>query len=192
MIYPIGIQSFEKLRNGGYVYVDKTAHIYNLSTTGSCYFLSRPRRFGKSLLISTMEAYFSGKKELFKDLALETLDTEWTQYPILHLDLNTGKYDSENSLEERLDATLTQWEAIYGKDEERYSLGIRFEFLVRRAFEKTDKQVVILIDEYDKPLLQTIGNKELQDKYRSILKAFYSVLKTQDKYIRFTFITGVT
>ncbi len=192
MIYPIGIQNFEKLRNDGYVYVDKTAHIHRLATTGSYYFLSRPRRFGKSLLISTMDAYFSGKKELFKGLAMEQLEQKWTKYPILHLDLNTNQYFTDDSLEERLDASLSLWEAVYGKDEVKYSLEIRFEFLVRRVYEKTGERVVILVDEYDKPLLQTIGNDELQEKFRRILKAFYSVLKTQDQYIKFGFLTGVT
>ncbi len=192
MIYPIGIQNFESLRNDGYVYVDKTAHIHRLVSTGRYYFLSRPRRFGKSLLISTMDAYFSGRKELFKGLAMEQLEQKWTKHPILHLDLNTNQYFTDDSLEERLDASLSQWEAIYGKDEKTYSLEIRFEFLVRRAYEKTGERVVILVDEYDKPLLQTIGNDNLQEKFRRILKAFYSVLKTQDKYIKFAFLTGVT
>ncbi len=192
MIYPIGIQNFESLRNDGYVYVDKTAHIYRLATTGRYYFLSRPRRFGKSLLISTMNAYFSGQKELFKGLAIEQLEQKWTKHPILHLDLNTSQYNTEHSLNERLDASLSQWEALYGKDEVKYSLEIRFEFLVRRAYEKTGERVVILVDEYDKPMLQAIGNEELQTKFRNTLKAFYSVLKTQDRYIKFGFLTGVT
>ncbi len=192
MKYPIGIQHFESLINDGYVYVDKTEQIYRLSNTGRYYFLSRPRRFGKSLLISTMEAYFSGKKELFKGLAMEQLETEWTEYPILHLDLNTGKYDREEELKYRLDNTLYQWEQSYGSGEKEDSLALRFEGIIRRVFEKTGKQVVILIDEYDKPMLQAIGNKDLQDKFRSTLKAFYSVLKTQDRYIKFAFITGVT
>ncbi len=192
MIYPIGIQNFEKLRNDGYVYVDKTAHIYRLAATGSYYFLSRPRRFGKSLLISTMDAYFSGRRDLFEGLAIEKLEQKWRKHPVLHLDLNTNQYNKSESLEERLDASLKQWEAIYGKDDVKYSLEIRFEFLVQRAYEKTGERVVILVDEYDKPLLHAIGNDELQEDYRRILKAFYSVLKTQDKYIKFAFLTGVT
>ncbi len=192
MKYPIGIQNFEKIRKEGYVYVDKTAYIHQLSTTGVYYFLSRPRRFGKSLLISTMEAYFSGKKELFKGLAMETLETEWTEYPILHLDLNTGKYDSEEKLDFVLNNTLIGWEEEYGTSFSEKTFELRFQGIIRRAYENTGKQVVILIDEYDKPLLQAIGNEDLQSKYRSTLKAFYSVLKTQDRYIRFAFLTGVT
>ncbi len=192
MIYPIGIQSFEKLRNDGYVYVDKTAHIHRLVSNGSYYFLSRPRRFGKSLLISTMDAYFSGRKELFEGLAMEQLEQKWTKHPILHLDLNTGKYDTTESLDERLNNTLVLWEEQYGKRDSETTLALRFEGLVQRAYEKTGERVVILVDEYDKPMLQAIGNNELQENFRSTLKAFYSVLKTQDKYIKFAFLTGVT
>ncbi len=192
MIYPIGIQSFEKLRRDGYVYVDKTMHIHRLATTGSYYFLSRPRRFGKSLLLSTMKAYFLGQKELFEGLALEQLEEKWTKYPVLYLDLNTGKYDSPESLEERLDYTLGQWESVYGKENEKTSLALRFEGIIRRAYEKTGERVVILVDEYDKPMLQAIGNDELQHSFRSTLKAFYSVMKTQDGFIKFAFLTGVT
>ncbi len=192
MKYPIGIQNFESLINDGYTYVDKTAHIYNLLNTGRYYFLSRPRRFGKALLISTMEAYFSGKREFFKGLAMENLETEWTEYPILHIDLNTGKYDREEELVSLLNSILYQWEQSYGKEENEDTLSLRFKGIIQRAYEKTGKQVVILIDEYDKPLLQAIGNEDLQTKYCSTLKAFYSVLKTQDRYIKFAFLTGVT
>lgn len=192
MKYPIGIQNFRKIREEGYVYVDKTASIYKLASTGCYYFLSRPRRFGKSLLISTMEAYFTGKKELFEGLALTELETEWKTYPVLYLDLNTGKYDSEEDLEDRLDETLSQWETKYPTRGGKTSLAIRFERVVASAFERTGRQAVILVDEYDKPMLQALGNEELQDKFRSTLKAFYSVLKTQDKYIKFAFLTGVS
>ncbi len=192
MIYPIGIQNFEKLRNDGYVYVDKTAHIHRLTSTGSYYFLSRPRRFGKSLLVSTMYAYFSGRKDLFSGLALEQLEQKWTKHPILHLDLNTGKYDSEGSLDIVLNDTLAEWEAEYGTSPTETTFELRFKGLVRRAYEKTGERVVILVDEYDKPMLQAIGNDELQTKFRNTLKAFYSVLKTQDQYIKFGFLTGVT
>lgn len=192
MIYPIGIQDFEKLRNDGYVYVDKTALIYQMVTTGSYYFLSRPRRFGKSLLISTLEAYLSGKKELFKGLAIEKLEQKWTKHPILHLDLNTANYSDPDSLNEILNKKLLEWEAVYGVGPGETSLYLRFLGIVQRACEKTGQRVVILVDEYDKPMLQTIGNKELQEEYRSTLKAFYSVLKTQDRYIKFALLTGVT
>ncbi len=192
MNYPIGIQDFEKIRRDDYVYVDKTAHIYKLATTGCYYFLSRPRRFGKSLLLSTMKAYFSGKKDLFKGLAIERLEQKWTVHPVLYLDLNTGKYDSPESLDMVLNKNLTMWEAEYGVSEAETSFELRFLGIVERACKKTGQRVVILVDEYDKPMLQSIGDEELQTKFRTTLKAFYSVLKTQDAYIQFAFLTGVT
>src|SRR5574344_1287228 len=137
MIYPIGIQNFEKIRNDGYVYVDKTALIYQMATTGSYYFLSRPRRFGKSLLVSTMAAYFSGKRELCKGLALEKLEQKWTKYPILHLDLNTAKYDTKESLDNVLNDALSAWEKCYGTSPTEVTLELRFKGIVRRACEKT-------------------------------------------------------
>ena len=192
MIYPIGIQSFEKIRTDGYVYVDKTALVYKMATTGSYYFLSRPRRFGKSLLVSTLEAYFSGRRDLFSGLAIEKLETEWAAHPILHLDLNTARYDSPVALLNVLNDTLACWERLYGTSPTEVTPELRFKGIVRRAFEQTGRRVVILVDEYDKPMLQAIGNAGLQEEYRNILKAFYSVLKTQDQYIRFAFLTGVT
>ena len=192
MKYPIGIQNFESLRSNGYEYVDKTELIYHLCNEGKYYFLSRPRRFGKSLLMSTLEAYFSGKRELFHGLAIDKLEKDWTVYPVLHLDLNTGKYDSKDSLSHTLDNFLCKLETTYGTFPSEKSLELRFMGLVARIYEKTGKPVVILVDEYDKPLLQSINNKELQDDFRATLKAFYSVLKTQDRYIRFALLTGVT
>ena len=192
MKYPIGIQNFEKLINDGYVYVDKTALIYKLATSGNYYFLSRPRRFGKSLLISTMEAYFSGKRELFRGLALYDLEKDWTEYPILHLDLNSRLYENAESLRLELNKHLEMWEHLYGDEFKDRALEERFYHIISKAYEKTGQRVVILVDEYDKPMLQSIGNAALQDEYRNILKAFYSVLKTQDRYIRFAFLTGVT
>src|SRR5574344_2748045 len=192
MKYPIGIQNFEKIRNDGYVYVDKTELIYKLADTGSYYFLSRPRRFGKSLLISTMDAYFSGKRELFKGLAIENLEQKWTQYPILHLDLNTRNYNSLEALTAELNKHLEMWEGLYGDEFKKRALEERFFHIIRKAYEKTGERVVILVDEYDKPLLETINNDELQNDFRATLKAFYSVLKTQDGYIKFAFLTGVT
>lgn len=191
-IFPIGIQNFEKLRKDGYFYIDKTALIYKLVKTGSYYFLSRPRRFGKSLLISTLEAYFQGKKELFKGLAMETLEKEWLVHPVLHLDLNTGKYDSLLSLEQKLDSALCEWERIYGKRSDTVSLAIRFENLIQQAYEQTGQRVVILVDEYDKPMLQAIGDEVLQENFRNTLKAFYGALKSKDGCIRFGMLTGVT
>lgn len=192
MIYPIGIQSFEEIRRKGFVYVDKTALVYKLTSEGKYYFLSRPRRFGKSLLLSTFEAYFWGKKELFEGLEISVLEKEWQEYPILHLDLNSREYKDESSLEAELNRHLEQWEKRYGDEFKNRAIEERFLQVIDKAYEKTGRQVVILVDEYDKPMLQAIGNKELQEIYRSKLKAFYSVLKTQDAKIRFAFLTGVT
>lgn len=191
-IYPIGIQNFESLRHDGYFYIDKTALIYQLVKTGRYYFLSRPRRFGKSLLLSTLEAYFQGKKELFCGLAIEKLEKDWVKYPILHLDLNIEKYDTTESLYNILEKSLAKWESIYGANPSERSLSLRFAGIIERAYEQTGQRVVILVDEYDKPMLQTIGNKALQSEYRNILKPLYGVLKTMDGYIKFAMLTGVT
>ena len=166
MKYPIGIQDFEKIRNDGYVYVDKTALVYQLADRGSYYFMSRPRRFGKSLLISTMEAYFSGKKELFKGLALEKLETKWTKHPILHLDLNSRNYENLDSLKSELNKYLEIWESSYGNEFKDRALEERFFHIVAKACEKTGERVVILVDEYDKPMLQSSGDPDLQEKFR--------------------------
>lgn len=191
-IYPIGIQCFQEIREGGYFYVDKTELIYELVTTGKYYFLSRPRRFGKSLLLSTLEAYFEGKKELFEGLAIYDKEKDWDKFPVLHLDLNTEKYSCVESLENKLDLFLSQCEGLYGKNTDEYSIATRFEGVIRRAYEKTGRKAVILVDEYDKPLLQMIGNGSLQEEYRNILKAFYGALKSMDRYIKFALLTGVT
>ena len=192
MKYPIGIQNFGEIRRDGYVYVDKTALVYKMVSEGKYYFLSRPRRFGKSLLLSTIDAYLSGKRDLFKGLAIEQLEKEWEEYPILRLDLNSREYKDESSLEAELNRHLESWEKIYGAEYRSRATEERFLHVIENAFEKTGKRVVVLVDEYDKPLLQTIDNSYLQDVYRSKLKAFYSVLKTQDAKIRFAFLTGVT
>ena len=191
-IYPIGIQNFEKIRTDGYFYIDKTALIYQMVKTGSYYFLSRPRRFGKSLLISTLEAYFLGKKELFEGLAMEKLEKDWITYPIFHMDLNTEKYDTRESLDSILNFTLEKWEQQYGTAPSETTFALRFRGLIERAYKQTGQRVVILIDEYDKPRLQAIGNEELQKEFRNTMKAFYSVLKTMDGCIQFAFLTGVT
>ena len=192
MLYPIGIQNFEKIREGGYVYVDKTELIYQIVRTGGYYFLSRPRRFGKSLLVSTMEAYFQGKKELFQGLAIEKLEKDWTEYPVLHLDLSGVTYTDENVLNEKMENTLSQWEQTYGIANTFTVDGIRFENIIKTAYSQTGKPVVILIDEYDKPLLDTAGNEPLREAIRSRLQGFYSVMKSQDGKIRFGFLTGIT
>jgi len=190
---PIGIQDFEKLRTEGYVYVDKTERIYEMVRQGGYYFLSRPRRFGKSLLISTLEALFLGKREVFKGLAIDSKpDIDWAVYPVLRLDLNTQVYDSPVRLVNVLNTALLSWESLYGKDNSAVDLGPRFESVIRHAYEKTGRRVVILVDEYDKPMLQAIDNPELQDAYRSTLKGFYGALKSMDEYIRFAILTGVT
>lgn len=193
MIYPIGKQNFENLRNEGFVYVDKTDLIYKLVKEGSVYFLSRPRRFGKSLLLSTLEAYFTGKKELFKGLAIEQLEKDWFEYPVLHLDLNAEKYSSIGELENILSTYLREWEEKYdSKEADNISLSLRFRAVIRAAKLKTGRNAVVLIDEYDKPILQAIGNPALQNEFRNTLKAFYGVLKSADADLKFALLTGVT
>lgn len=192
MKYPIGIQDFEKLRTNGYSYVDKSRFVYKLATEGEYYFLSRPRRFGKSLFLSTLEAYFQGKKELFEGLAIYDLERDWKKYPIFHIDLNTANFREKDSLYMVLNDYLTTWESKYGARESEATLALRFKGVIARAAEKEGCGVVILIDEYDKPILQTLRDPELQAEHRAQLKAFYSVLKTQDRYIKFAFLTGVT
>lgn len=199
---PIGIQSFKVLRNDRYIYVDKTAYLAQLVTSSRVYFLSRPRRFGKSLFLSTLAAYFHGQKELFKDLYLEKAEEEqaaqenraaWLEYPVLYLDFNTENYNDEKSMHTILHTHLVQWEKQYESDTSEQTFSSRFKGIIQRAYQKTGKQVVILVDEYDKPLLQTMEvNEELNEHYRNTLKAFYSVIKTCDEYIRFAFLTGVT
>jgi len=189
--FPIGVQSFDVLRSENYVYIDKTALIYNLIKDGRIYFLSRPRRFGKSLLLSTFEAYFKGKKELFEGLAIEKKETEWIEYPVLRLDLNPQKYETVGDLESILNSNLKEWEKKYGREDEE-SLSRRFYNVIRHAYEQTGRKVVVLVDEYDKPLQLSLHNPELLDSYRRIFKGFYGVLKTADEYLRFAFLTGVS
>ena len=190
--FPIGIQTFENFRREGYVYVDKTALIYRLVTTGKPYFLSRPRRFGKSLLLSTLESYFEGRRELFEGLAIADLEEAWQEYPVLHLDLNAEKYDAPEQLGGILNRHLNQWEDRWGREEREESFSDRFSGIIRRACEQTGQPVVVLVDEYDKPLLQAITRPKLFEDYRQTLKAFYGVLKSADAYLRFVFLTGVT
>jgi len=189
---PVGIQSFKVLRSQGHVYIDKTAMIYRLASTYMSYFFSRPRRFGKSLLLSTLKAYFEGRKDLFEGLAISELETKWEKYPVLYLDLNAERYESVEYLEAILSRNLKKWETIYGKDEDEKTLSGRFEGVIRRAYEKTGKQVVVLIDEYDKPMLSVLLNEDLTKEYKSVMKAFYGVLKSSGEYLRFLFLTGVT
>ena len=199
---PIGIQSFKVLRNDRYLYVDKTEYLFRLVQSGRVYFLSRPRRFGKSLFLSTLEAYFLGQKELFTKLYLEKAEEEqaefeqraaWEAYPVLYLDFNTGNYIESDELGMNLNRHLCKWEKLYGVEPSEQNFALRFAGVITRACQQTGKQVVILVDEYDKPLLQTMGvNETLNEQYRNTLKAFYSVIKTCDQYIRFAFLTGVT
>ena len=189
---PIGIQSFEKLRRENYVYIDKTEIMYRLVSTSNPYFLSRPRRFGKSLLLSTMEAYFLGKRDLFKGLAIERLETEWNTHAVLHLDLNAEKYDSPERLHDMLERQLRGWEKTYETGGEGITHSGRFMEVIKKAYEKTGRGVVILIDEYDKPLLNSFHDEALQKAFRETLTAFYTVLKSADQWLRFVFITGVT
>ncbi|MDY6403569.1 MAG: AAA family ATPase, partial [Bacteroidales bacterium] len=189
---PIGMQSFEAVRKANYLYVDKTKHLERLVTTNKYYFLSRPRRFGKSLFLSTLEAYFLGQKELFKDLYIETVEKQWTEYPVIYLDLNSGIYTTEEELYRVLNYPMQRLEQKYSIDVKEPSLSVRLKNIVLTAFEQTGKQVVILVDEYDKPLISTLDNEDLHDKYKTILKGVYSILKECDKYIRFGFLTGVT
>ncbi|MDR0892415.1 MAG: ATP-binding protein [Mediterranea sp.] len=189
---PIGIQSFEVLRTNGYVYVDKTALMYRLMSSYVPYFFSRPRRFGKSLLVSAMKAYFEGRKDLFEGLAIEKLETKWEKYPVFHLDLNAEKYENIAALEDILSRNISNWEELYGKSERSDTLPGRFENVIKSACRQTGKRVVVLIDEYDKPLLENILNETVSEEMRRTLKAFYGVLKSAGDYLRFVFITGVT
>ena len=189
---PIGIQSFEKLRRENYVYIDKTEIMYRLVSTSNPYFLSRPRRFGKSLLLSTMEAYFLGKRDLFKGLAIERLETEWNTHAVLHLDLNAEKYDSPERLHDMLERQLRGWEKTYETGGEGITHSGRFMEVIKKAYERTGRGVVVLIDEYDKPLLNSFHDEALQKAFRETLTAFYTVLKSADQWLRFVFITGVT
>jgi hypothetical protein len=192
MLYPIGIQSFDKIRNGGFVYVDKTKFIYSLACQEGYYFLSRPRRFGKSLLVSTMEAYFKGKKELFKGLAIESLEKDWAEYPILHLDFGGKAYNSSDVLLKSLDDALYKWEKEYGSVNRSDVPGIRFGNVIEAAYRKTGSKAVVLVDEYDKPIMDNLTRPELRELFRETLEGFYGALKTKDDFIRFGFLTGVT
>ncbi|MDR0310816.1 MAG: AAA family ATPase, partial [Acidobacteriota bacterium] len=189
---PIGIQDFKYIRDNNCVYVDKTAYIHRMAKQGKPYFLSRPRRFGKSLMVSTLKAYFEGKKELFHGLAIAGLEKDWTAHTVFLIDLNVGEYGSAAELKASLSSQLRVLESEWGADAADEPLANRFNSLIRRAAEKTGKNVVVLIDEYDKPLVQHLENDAIQEEFRAVLKSFYGVLKSADSWLRFVFITGVT
>ena len=192
-LYPIGIQTFEEVRKLDNLYIDKTEYIYRMThTDGKYFFLSRPRRFGKSLLVSTFQSYFEGKKELFEGLAIEKLEKEWNEYPVLHFDLSKGKHMENEQLEEYLGYLLEDYEQKYGIENHRNGNNNRFNDLIEVVYQKTGKQVVVLIDEYDAPLLDVAHEKEKLDVLRNTMRNFYSPLKGNESMLRFVFMTGIT
>ena len=190
MKYPIGRQTFSTLIEGGYVYVDKTDLVYNLAQKDIC-FLCRPRRFGKSLLISTLESYFKGEKDLFKGLKIEELEKEWKQYPVFHVDFAQGGYEVEGNLQKEIDNRLTQWEHQLGIEKNIDKLGSRFSEIIAEAHRQTGQKAVVLIDEYDKPLLDVLM-ESMEQENRAVLKEFYGTFKVADEHLRFVLLTGVT
>ena len=192
-LYPIGIQTFSKIREGNYLYVDKTEYIYQMTHSASSYvFLSRPRRFGKSLLTSTLHSYFSGRKDLFQGLAMERLEKEWIEYPVLHFDMSMAKHVDKERLERLLDFMLLDYERTFGLDTTAGDANLRLTRLIKCAYEKTGKKVVVLIDEYDAPLLDVVHEKENLGVLRNIMRNFYSPLKACDPYLKYVFLTGIT
>lgn len=195
-LLPTGIQSFEKLREQKCVYVDKTEYVYRLVHEVTPFFLSRPRRFGKSLLLSTLRAYWEGRKDLFKGLAIEQLEAEnedaWQPYPVFYFDFNGQDYTKPSALEDKLSAHLKPWEQQFGCNTDEDTLAIRFRNLLMKAHHATGQRCVVLVDEYDKPLLDLIGYPDLQEHNKAVFKGFFSNLKSCDEHIRFVFITGVT
>ena len=190
--YPIGIQTFDKIRQGGYLYIDKTKYIYEITHPGQYVFLSRPRRFGKSLLMSTFDSYFRGRKDLFKGLAIEKLEKDWTEYPVLHFDLSDIKKGTVEDFGENVNSSLASMEGEFGIAKTSDNPGTRLKDLVERIYNKTGKQVVLLFDEYDAPLLTVLHDPERLETMRTELQSFYSPIKKLDPYLRFVFITGIT
>lgn len=192
MLYPLGIQTFSEIRNRNMLYVDKTAYVYRLASSGKFFFLSRPRRFGKSLLVSTFQSYFEGKKELFKGLAIEQLEHEWNEYPILHFDMSGGKHMNKEQLNRYLLYILKSNEERFGVNTDSTDPNIRLSNLINSIYHQTGKQVVVLIDEYDAPLLDVVHHEEYLGTLRQIMRNFFSPLKLSEPYLRFVFITGIT
>ena len=194
MKYPIGIQSFDRIIEDGYVYIDKTDMVYSLAQEGSIYSLSRPRRFGKSLLVSTLKNYFLGRKELFRGLKIDSLEKDWKIYPVFHMDFNGGNFTEKGVLEKWIGGYISSWERETGlKTDSEQPLGLRFMEILKFAHEQSGHRAVVLVDEYDKPILDVLDvNKDLEEEHRNILKGFYSVFKGADEHLQFVFLTGVT
>lgn len=192
-LYPVGIQTFERIRKENKLYIDKTEYIYRMTHSGGCYFfLSRPRRFGKSLLVSTFESYFSGKKELFEGLAIEKLEQEWMEYPVLHFDMSGGKHMEKEQLEDYLSNRLEAEERKWGTTHSKRGVNDRLTELITTAYEISGKQVVVLIDEYDAPMLDVAHERKTLDELRNVMRNFYSPLKMCEPMLRFVFLTGIT
>ena len=192
-LYPIGIQTFEEVRKLDNLYIDKTEYIYRMThTDGKFFFLNRPRRFGKSLLVSTFKSYFEGKKELFEGLAIEKLEKEWNTYPVLHFDLSKGKHMEKEQLNRYLLDIIEKQEARFDCKSNKIDVNIRLDDLINAVYQKTGKQVVVLIDEYDAPLLDVAHEKEKLDELRNTMRNFYSPLKGNESMLRFVFMTGIT
>ena len=191
-LYPIGIQTFSEIREKNYLYIDKTEYVYRMTHFAKYVFLSRPRRFGKSLLTSTLHSYFSGRKDLFQGLAMERLEKEWIEYPVLHFDMSTAKHVDKEQLLQELNLKLSEYEGVYGKGQEEINPNQRLMGLIKRAYEQTGRQVVVLIDEYDAPLLDVVHEKENLGVLRNIMRNFYSPLKACDPYLKYVFLTGIT
>ena len=194
MKYPIGIQSFERIIEDGYVYIDKTDMIYSLTHGGSIYFLSRPRRFGKSLLVSTLKNYYLGHKELFKGLKIDSLEKDWNVHPVFHVDFNGANFTQAGVLDTMLDDYVDKWEKQYGiHTDPELGVGLRFRDILCAVHEQTGRRAVVLIDEYDKPILDLLDvDTSLEDRHRNVLKGFYSVFKVADSHLQFVLLTGVT
>ena len=189
--YPLGIQTFDKIINGKYLYVDKTDMVYDIANRYTYVFLSRPRRFGKSLLSSTFEAYFKGEKELFNGLAIDRLETDWRSYPVMRFDFSGNNFNDSERLTGHIRSYLDEYEKAYSIRTEG-DISVRFRELIREVSRKSDSKVVILIDEYDKPLLDSIHISDLHENFKDELRGFYSVIKASDQYIRFALLTGIT